>query len=98
MKRRLIDLDEIVEYLKSNVDIWKHPEALEWAIIKIKNSEVIDAEPVRHGKWIVKGGHFPYCSECETLALQKEDSGGWRHYHKSKHCPNCGAVMDLETE
>jgi hypothetical protein len=60
----------------------------------IDDSLAADVVEVVHGEWITKGNHFPYCSECETLALQKEDRGGWRHYHQSKFCPHCGANMD----
>jgi hypothetical protein len=62
----------------------------------VETCPAADVVEVVHGEWITKGNHFPYCSECETLALQKEDRGGWRHYHQSKFCPHCGAKMDGE--
>ena len=49
---KLIDADEFVEYLKDNLDIWKHPEALDWAIGKLKQEPAADAEPVRHRRWV----------------------------------------------
>lgn len=34
---KVIDKDELVEYFEDNLDIWTHPESLDWAILKIKN-------------------------------------------------------------
>lgn len=50
----------------------------------------------REGKWIRKRG-LPYCSECDTLAMLKADSGGWKNYHESEFCPYCGAKMEART-
>ena len=56
----------------------------------------VDAEPVRHGKWIKYApADFPYpyhhddyeCSVCSTLWATKEIKN--MHY-----CPSCGAKMD----
>lgn len=52
----------------------------------------IDAEEVRHGKWIKcekEGGIFANyeCSVCSAYP-----TGGIRSYY----CPNCGAKMDKE--
>ena len=47
----------------------------------------IEAEPVRHGRWIISSdGYYPYCSECK----ERPKSGDM-----TKHCPNCGAKMDF---
>lgn len=57
----------------------------------IKNAPTIEAEPVRHGRWVKRGQEI-YCSECG------EESGytwaGASRY--SDYCPNCGAKMDKE--
>ena len=51
----------------------------------------IDAEPVRHGKWMPReeGKVYPFwerytCSECGE------------HSDDKRYCPNCGARMDEE--
>ena len=53
----------------------------------IDNTSTIEAEPVRHGRWIYteyETGHAELqCSEC-----------GEGVYNKTKFCPDCGAKMD----
>jgi hypothetical protein len=52
----------------------------------LNKQPTIEAEPVRHGRWIVEyptGSAFGRCSACKTLG-----NLDW-HY-----CPNCGAKMD----
>lgn len=62
----------------------------------IEKMPTIDAEPVRHGKWLDDGQYdnfFPHhewrCSECGEHVLEIGDP--W-----FKYCPNCGARMDEE--
>ena len=44
----------------------------------------------RHGRWIISSdGYYPYCSECK-----EEPAKGIM----SKHCPNCGAIMDAQND
>ena len=54
---------------------------------------LIDAEPVRHGKWIVckgsNGKDYRKCSEC----LHTQEITGLLNY-----CPVCGARMDAEND
>lgn len=60
----------------------------------INEAPTVDAEPVRHGKWIEhewaeesEGLLIPNyeCSECHT----------WER-NESDYCPKCGARMDAE--
>ena len=57
---------------------------------------IVDAEPVKHGKWIDEGQYadfFPHhawrCSECGEHVIEIDTP--WY-----KYCPNCGARMDEE--
>ena len=55
----------------------------------LQSRPIIDAEPVRHGRW-----SEPYqndiwdCYECSCC--------GAKYDRKWKYCPECGAKMDLE--
>ena len=52
----------------------------------IDEAPTIDAETVRHGKWIVTTEGIVKCSECKRkFILLKEN-----------YCPNCGCRMDAE--
>lgn len=54
----------------------------------VNNAPTIEAEPVKHGRWlpqILLGQRVWDCSECATLG-----SPQW------KRCPVCEAKMDLE--
>lgn len=58
----------------------------------IRNAPTIDAEPVRHGRWIygiTLNHEWKKCSEC----LVSQDIFGCFTY-----CPNCGAKMDGEAD
>lgn len=54
---------------------------------KLKNIPLADAEPVKHGKWMIdEFGRS--CSACEEYI---DDDA-----RLSEYCPHCGAKMDLE--
>ena len=64
----------------------------------IQKMPTIEAEPVKHGHWIV---HKPFengkdnCNEC----IECSECNIWfGHdcYSKTNYCPNCGAKMDDE--
>jgi len=66
----------------------------------------VDAEPVRHGRWISEprfGNWIDAESECGYTPGFKNlpvcSACGWRYglsAFEFLHCPNCGAKMDLE--
>lgn len=58
----------------------------------IENAPAVDAEPVRHGKWIDKLSdcYWPgdkICSEC---------GAEYSFCKVQNYCPNCGARMDTK--
>lgn len=60
------------------------------AIQRVINAPTIEAEPVRHGRWLVKDNIYPVCSECSELSDYNCDGT----HKQSPYCPNCGAKMD----
>ena len=57
----------------------------------IDNRPIIEAEPVRHGRWVPVGkGTWHSCSVCNGIPLR----GGKGEDVLSDYCPNCGAKMD----
>ena len=85
---RLIDADRLLQGYEDHDFIDTH---VVW------NAPTVDAEPVRHGRWLCKrygvafdGERFPFwtiavCSECNKTSCDAGD-----------YCPNCGAKMDGE--
>lgn len=80
-------------------------DALEWFRVTLSNGEtcilirkshinelpMVDAEPVRHGRWENYPSHsYRRCSICK-MEWEKP-----RFNTRSNYCPNCGAKMDGE--
>ena len=64
----------------------------------IDDASTIEAEPVKHGRWIVKNGRIE-CDQCEALwaVCPNKDVRGEELksvYKTEKFCYNCGAKMD----
>ena len=88
---RLIDADklydEIAQYRDENM--FGGGNLLVDDILEdINLSPTVDAEPVRHGKWIRVNDEFSQCSLCKYPV--------YASWLESNYCPNCGAKMDGE--
>lgn len=63
----------------------------------IDEQPTIEAEPVRHGRWIKDKYGFHHCSECGENTDRQEDAFGYDiSEFKTIYCGNCGAKMDLK--
>jgi len=64
---------------------------IERAESEIECAPTVDAEPVKHGKWIKEfeneDGRSLRCSECRMVFYVGKGRDG-------NYCPNCGARMD----
>lgn len=67
----------------------------------LDDAPIVDAAPVKHGKWVMMGGmkppeyhHHHQCSVCESYAPMRPPMGFREEL--SPWCPACGAKMDLE--
>ena len=58
----------------------------------IANAPTIEAVPVVHAEWKMRGGKL-YCTNCGKKALAEKDRDDWYGCAKSDFCPNCGADM-----
>ena len=88
---RLIDADKLAEEIADSInDASIQNDELSLSILRVFKKTVddeptIDAEPVKHGRWIINpDGYYPYCSECK----EEPESG-----KMTRFCPNCGAKM-----
>ena len=85
---RLIDADDALRRSRepSIYDLTDVPDFL-------AECQTVDAEPVRHGKWILERepDGTPYCFHCSVCDDDFRHTGIKTKY---KYCPNCGAKMD----
>ena len=77
---RLIDADALMIELNNTKYAWQDYDAVEDAL---RNIPTIEAEPVRHGRWIEHDDGVFTCSEC-----------GNAESIESYFCGYCGAKMD----
>lgn len=110
---RPIDADDFAERMLKQWDTADEEKKIEIvAVIAnivtpiLVGTPTIDAEPVRHGRWIpimhqdVFGKEFVShhkCSVCEGDALC-ECANYDAEEELSNYCPNCGAKMDAEVQ
>lgn len=87
----LIDRDEAIKAI--NDVLMEDDQYKVWLMLNIINLKTVDAEPVRHGRWIVeyevKDGRSMRCSECHMVFWVGSGRDG-------NYCPNCGADMKGE--
>lgn len=86
---RFIDADELKKSIEEDEELKSNSLAyllMNLMTCYIDDAPTIDAEPVRHGHWVIcSDGYYPYCSKCK-----QEPSGK----NMTNYCPNCGAKMD----
>lgn len=58
----------------------------------IEKIPAVDAEPVRHGRWVYHDDDMMPYKSCSLCGCEAFD------LHGANYCPNCGAKMDLEDE
>ena len=96
---RLIDADALKKKAFSDPDTTMSGEALVY-VQDIDDTPTIEAEPVKHGRWVTGSEltinrknivtPFLYCSVCGEEAYWDTGYG----QQKFNYCPNCGAKMD----
>lgn len=93
---RLIDADDFIEYLGLNAENSREENLGEIVTLEdFDRRPIIDAEPVRHSKWIPvyqenkRGGYE--CNLCHSYSPAYRNGDDFL----SNYCPNCGAKMDL---
>ena len=54
----------------------------------------IDAEPVKHGKWIYGNDFHWYTASCNRCGYQRRTDIKADRWNQWNYCPNCGCRMD----
>ena len=87
---RLIDADALnLDYEVEMADDWKTAHEM---ANHIKYAPTIEAVPVVHAEWKMRGGKL-YCTNCGKKALEEKDRDDWYGCERSNFCPHCGADM-----
>lgn len=63
----------------------------------VENTLAVDAEPVRHGRWVAEECGLAvlyHCSVCGAEAIGYDGFDGSYYSEDSDYCPRCGAKMD----
>ena len=87
---RLIDADALKQSFEEDGHLSGYIEEY------IDEQPTIDAEPVRHGRWVKIEG-FPCCSECGCSPADWEPKPN-NPYGLPPYCHACGAKMDTRLE
>lgn len=90
---RLIDADMLMFYVRQH---WEELYPKDGAIIDaILVAKTVEAEPIRHGKWIKVeddyNNHLYECSYCHTWTSLPIEEVNDRNI---RYCWSCGAKMD----
>ena len=94
---RLIDLNHLLQLVKKNA-----PFIYSILAPIAMLCPTIEAEPVRHGRWVKDSELNTYCSHCEVYIpvvhchqSYQDDELDWdKEIEETDYCPNCGAKMD----
>lgn len=104
---RLIDADALLETFRNWTKILDYNEAeqhiIRHAIAAVKEKPTVDAEPVRHGRWVEYPECLKYdgaysedhivCSVCgDVWSIMDNDAD------RFDYCPHCGSRMDGDVE
>lgn len=96
MTGRLIDAEYLKKYIRENGIYCDTDADKEFSCKVIDSMPTVDAEPVRHGKWIKLDMHAHLadhkCTACGQECYVPTCTGEPMY----TYCPNCGARMDAE--
>lgn len=97
MSDRLISADALLKKL-NNIGWYNNADRDEIAINAVYDAPTVDAETVRHGRWIVSD-RFAECSCCGMITTRNELEGiSLFGKNEPNYCPNCGARMKEEND
>ena len=94
------DIAKMVEYDETGCGV----DRIAIPVDTIKKAPAIDAEPVRHGRWVKDKERNTYCSVCDCYIPAvhcrqdyQDDFSEWdEEIDETDYCPHCGAKMDAK--
>lgn len=97
---RLIEANALLLHQRRAIMFYPSGEANEAVVTvaEINNAPTIEAEPVKHGRWVEAVRWIRTDGHKKSLRWKRCSNCGFRVKPKfaKNYCPNCGAKMDLE--
>lgn len=91
---RVIDADSLFRRTSKEMDCRKLYLPVDFQEL-VATEPTVDAEPVRHGRWVIMRDRTLECSECKSIAPFEADRNGDVVFaDEYDYCPHCGAKMD----
>lgn len=102
---RLIDAGELIELIDDDIasldeDMPREGDSvcrctLKMVKLYIKSLPTVEAEPIKHGRWLRTDAypHRIYCSECYATFIRNDELLKLNDIPHD-YCSNCGARMD----
>ena len=90
---RLIDADALIDDMCEDCGAFVNgacDKDVCASVLWVRDAPTIDAEPVRHGKWIKFHDELSKCSLCNYPTYTR--------WNQTDYCPNCGAKMERKNE
>lgn len=102
MNNDLISRKALLERIKEDAPWWWQNFHSYLIVDMIKEAPAIEAEPMRHGKWLFSDYDYFTCSVCGGQYFTDADStkdaeAMLENNAYYPYCPHCGARMDGET-
>lgn len=92
---RLIDADKVMRDAEHISAFRQGLADMSDLAIVLSGGNTIEAEPVRHGRWIPDSDKHAFSEECSVCGEGVLwDDGRLHHYN---YCPHCGAKMESGT-
>lgn len=98
---RLIDGDALMERLvkkKAGAANKRYTEGFNDALMRFRSmlstSTTIEAEPVKHGRWLEVQEEQWLVESLVTIGYECSECGNSEGWNKMNYCPNCGAKMN----
>jgi hypothetical protein len=103
---RLIDPKMSIDTIKSYIEVWDCKGCLPYgetqhnvmAVDDLQYFPTIEAEPVRHGRWIRRETVLDTECKCSVCGYKDFVPKHDNYWFRRKFCPNCGARMDEPPE
>ena len=101
---RMIEADKVIPLVRLLLLFHPNAERIVEDMQAVVDSHTIEAEPVRHGRWIkTENGMRENLNTRTVIPVCFHDCSicGWHTGNQGQHfnyCPNCGAKMDLVEE